>query len=161
MEAVTIKRSIWINAPRQRVWEAVTVPEQIAGWFAPGMTFKNENNIISILMDGQYVDVAWVEVVEPPRQLTTRGLPNKLIATTYLLEEENGGTRFTFVGTADIRLQKGLNIGGRRVDAILDVYNLSNFQKPVEEYPVVGPRSRATTAIQPPLAVHMGVRLTL
>jgi len=97
MEAVTIKRSIWINAPRQRVWEAVTVPEQIAGWFAPGMTFKNENNIISILMDGQYVDVAWVEVVEPPRQLTTRGLPDKLIATTYLLEEENGGTRFTVI----------------------------------------------------------------
>jgi hypothetical protein len=74
---------------------------------------------------------------------------------------ENGGTRFTFVGTADIRLQKGLNIGGRRVDAILDVYNLSNFQKPVEEYPVAGPRSRATTAIQPPLSVHIGVRITL
>ena len=97
MEAVTIKRSIWINAPRQRVWEAVTVPEQIAAWFAPGTSFKMENNIVSILMGDQYVDVAWVEVVEAPRQLTTRGLPEKLIATTYLLEEENGGTRFTVI----------------------------------------------------------------
>ena len=97
MEAVTIKRSIWINAPRTRVWEAVSVLEQIAAWFAPGMTFKMENNIISILMDGQYIDVAWVEVMEPPRQLTTRNLPDKTIATTYLLEEENGGTRFTVI----------------------------------------------------------------
>ena len=97
MEAVAIKRSIWINAPRERVWKAITVPEQIAGWFAPGTTFKNENNIISILMDGQYIDVAWVEVVEPPRQFTTRNMPDKNIATTYLLEEENGGTRFTVI----------------------------------------------------------------
>jgi len=97
MEAVTIKRSIWINAPRERVWQAISVPEQIAAWFAPGMTFKTENNIVSILMDGKYIDVALVEVVEPPRQFTTRGLPDKLIATTYLLEEVNGGTRFTVI----------------------------------------------------------------
>jgi uncharacterized protein YndB with AHSA1/START domain len=97
MEAVTLKRSIWINAPRERVWQAVSVPEQIAAWFAPGTTFKNENNIISILMDGQFLDVAWVEVIDPPRQLTTRPLPDKKTATTYLLEEENGGTRFTVI----------------------------------------------------------------
>jgi len=97
MEAVTIKRNIWINAPRERVWQAVSVPEQIAAWFAPGMTFKNENNIISILMDGKFIEVAWVETFDPPRQLTTRPLPHKLTATTYLLEEENGGTRFTVI----------------------------------------------------------------
>ena len=97
MEAVAIKRSIWINAPRERVWQAVTVPEQIASWFAPGMSFKMENDIVSILMGDQYVDVAWVEVIEAPRQLTTRPLPDKKTATTYLLEEENGGTRFTVI----------------------------------------------------------------
>ena len=97
MEAVTLKRSIWINAPRERVWQAVSVPEQIAAWFAPGMSFKMENNIVSILMEGKYMDVAWVEVIDPPRELTTRPLPNKQTATTYLLEEENGGTRFTVI----------------------------------------------------------------
>ena len=97
MEAISLKRSIWINAPRERVWQAVSIPEQIAAWFAPGMTFKNENNIISILMDGQYIDVAWVEVIDPPRELTTRPQPDKKTATTYLLEEENGGTRFTVI----------------------------------------------------------------
>jgi uncharacterized protein YndB with AHSA1/START domain len=99
MEAVAIKRSIWINAPRERVWQAISVPEQIAAWFAPGMTFKTENNIVSILMEGKYIDVALIEVNEPPRQFTTRGLPDKVIATTYLLEEENGGTRFTVIET--------------------------------------------------------------
>ena len=97
MEAVTLKRSIWINAPRQRVWDAVSVPEQIAAWFAPGMTFKFDNDIVSILMEGQYVDVAWVEVIDPPRELTTRPLPGKQTATSYILEEENGGTRFTVI----------------------------------------------------------------
>ncbi len=99
MEAVSLKRSIWINAPRQRVWDAVSVPEQIAAWFAPGMTFKMENDIVSILMEGQFVDVAWVEVVDPPRELTTRPLPDKKTATSYILEEENGGTRFTVIET--------------------------------------------------------------
>ena len=99
MEAVAIKRSIWINAPRERVWKAVSEPEQIAAWFAPGTRFKMENNIVSILMGDQYIDVASVEVVDPPRQLTTRGLPEKVIATTYLLEEENGGTRFIVIET--------------------------------------------------------------
>jgi len=99
MEAVTLKRSIWINAPRERVWKAVSEPEQIAAWFAPGTRFKMENNIVSVLMGDQYIDVAWVEVVEPPRQLTTRPLPHKLTATTYLMEEENGGTRFTVIET--------------------------------------------------------------
>ena len=99
MEAVAIKRSIWINAPRERVWKAVIEPEQIASWFAPGTSFKMENSIVSILMGDQYVDVAWIEVVEAPRQLTTRPLPHKLTATTYLLEEENGGTRFTVIET--------------------------------------------------------------
>jgi uncharacterized protein YndB with AHSA1/START domain len=97
MESVTLKRSIWINAPRERVWKAVSEPDQIAAWFAPGMSFKMENNIVSILMDGQFIDVAWIEVIDPPRELTTRPLPDKKTATTYLLEEENGGTRFTVI----------------------------------------------------------------
>ena len=97
MEAVTLKRSIWINAPRERVWKAVSEPAQIAAWFAPGTSFKMENNIVSIMMDGQFIDVAWVEVIEAPRQLTTRPLPDKKTATTYLLEDENGGTRFTVI----------------------------------------------------------------
>jgi uncharacterized protein YndB with AHSA1/START domain len=97
MEAVTLKRSIWINAPRERVWKAVIEPEQITAWFAPNTPIKFENDTVFIQMDGQFIPVAWVEKIDPPRELTTRGLPDKTTATSYLLEEENGGTRFIVV----------------------------------------------------------------
>lgn len=73
---------------------------------------------------------------------------------------ENGGTRFTYVGTLDVRLQKGFNVGNRQIDLILDGYNLSHLQNEVEEYPVINTRFRAVTAVQPPLAVHVGARFS-
>jgi uncharacterized protein YndB with AHSA1/START domain len=91
----TVQRSIWINAPRERVWRAVTEPAQIAAWFAPGTTFSFNGNIISIRMGDADVEVAIIEVLDPPRQITTRSLPDRALTTTYTLEEENGGTRFT------------------------------------------------------------------
>lgn len=97
MEKQTLKRSIWIDAPRERVWKAVTDPAQITTWFAPGTPIAQRDNIISIQMDGADIDVALIEVIDPPRQLTTRSLPDRLMTTTYLLEEEMGGTRFTVI----------------------------------------------------------------
>lgn len=94
-----IERGIWINAPRERVWLAVTEPTQITQWFAPGAEFTIKDNKIAIMMGGEYVELAFIETFDPPRQLTTVGLPERAIATTYLLEEENGGTRFTVVET--------------------------------------------------------------
>jgi uncharacterized protein YndB with AHSA1/START domain len=41
------------------------------------------------------IPIAIQEAPKQPQQVTTRGLPDQLIATTYLLEEENGGTRVT------------------------------------------------------------------
>ena len=35
MEILTVERSIWIGAPRERVWQAVTDPEQLAQWLLP------------------------------------------------------------------------------------------------------------------------------
>jgi hypothetical protein len=72
----------------------------------------------------------------------------------------NGGSRFAFTGTVDVRVQKGFTAGGLRVDAILDAYNLLNMMKEVEEYVVTGPRFRETTAIQPPRALHLGARMS-
>jgi uncharacterized protein YndB with AHSA1/START domain len=99
MEKITVKRSIWIAAPRERVWQAVTDPEQIAQWFAPGTSFSQNGNIISVHMGDMDVEVAIIELLDPPRQITTRNLPDRSIATTYTLEEENGGTRFTVTET--------------------------------------------------------------
>lgn len=97
MEKGTIERNIWINAPRERVWQAVTDPQQIAAWFAPGTAFSQNGNRISIRMGEMDVEVAVIEVLDPPRQLTTRSLHDTTLTTTYILEEENGGTRFTVI----------------------------------------------------------------
>ena len=71
----------------------------------------------------------------------------------------NAGSRFTFTGTLDLRLQKGLSIGGERLDAVVDLYNLFTRSNEVEEYVVTGPAFRTPTAIQPPRAIHLGLRL--
>jgi hypothetical protein len=72
----------------------------------------------------------------------------------------NGRTRFTYSMTIDARLQKGFAVGSGRVDLILDGYNLLNTAKEVEEFPVTGPQSRLTAAVQPPRALHVGLRIT-
>jgi hypothetical protein len=71
----------------------------------------------------------------------------------------NGRTRFTFEMTVDARLQKGLTIGGRRADLIVEAYNLFNEYLEVEEVVVSGPTSRVKTASQPPRALHFGIRI--
>jgi hypothetical protein len=71
-----------------------------------------------------------------------------------------GDARFSFTGTFDLRLQKGFSAGRTRIDAILDAYNLFNLGYEVEERVVTGPTFRYITAIQPPSAVHLGVRVT-
>ena len=61
--------------------------------------------------------------------------------------------------TVDARLQKGFTIAGRRVDAIVDAYNLFNEYLEVEEIAVSGATSRVKSASQPPRAIHFGVRI--
>jgi hypothetical protein len=71
----------------------------------------------------------------------------------------NAGSRFTFTGTLDLRVQKSFVIGGATLDAIFDAYNLFTRSNEVEEYVVTGPAFRTPTAIEPPPAIHLGVRV--
>jgi hypothetical protein len=71
----------------------------------------------------------------------------------------NGRTRFTFTATLDARLQKGFAINSKRLALVLDGYNLLNTQIEIEEFPVGGSLSRTTTAVQPPRALHAGIRI--
>jgi hypothetical protein len=72
----------------------------------------------------------------------------------------NGGTRFTFTGTLDLRVQKAFKVGAARLEALFDAYNLLTRSNEVEEYVVTGPAFRTSTAIQPPHSVHLGLRVT-
>jgi hypothetical protein len=71
----------------------------------------------------------------------------------------NGRTRFTYTLTVDGRLQKGFTVGACRLAAVLEVYNALNTGREIEESQISGPTSRTTTAVQPPRAVHAGIRI--
>ena len=72
----------------------------------------------------------------------------------------NGRTRFTFTATLDARLQKGFAVGSTHLAILVDAYNLLNTQIEIEEFQVGGPLSRTTTAVQPPRALHAGLKLS-
>ncbi len=71
----------------------------------------------------------------------------------------NGRSRFTFVLTFDARVEKSFSIGSRRLAATLDVFNIRGSATEVEEYVIWNPAYRATSAVQPPRVVRLGLRL--
>lgn len=99
MEQLTVERSIWIDAPRERVWQAIADPADLAQWLLPPMLGadmkRDANDTILISMGGMEIPVAVFEDVEPLRHLRSYGLPDHTISVTYLLEEENNGTLVT------------------------------------------------------------------
>lgn len=71
----------------------------------------------------------------------------------------NGRWRFTFVLTVDARVEKGFTVGGARVAAILEAFNLRGTAIEVEQDPTTGLPTRDDTAVQPPRALRLGVRV--
>jgi uncharacterized protein YndB with AHSA1/START domain len=108
METLAVERSVWVAAPRERAWSAVTEPEQLNRWYATyyhweipalevGATIKFYNKDKNTDMQ-----LATIEVVDPPRQFTLRWQPDReypamTLVTTFMLEEENNGTRVTLI----------------------------------------------------------------
>lgn len=97
MEQPEVERSTWIDAPRARVWQAITDPAELAQWLLPpalGAHMKRDaHDTLFVAMGGMEIPVATLEALDPPQRVRSRGLPDRLIAITYALEEENGGTR--------------------------------------------------------------------
>jgi uncharacterized protein YndB with AHSA1/START domain len=104
MEKIAVERSVWIHAPINRVWLAVTDAQQLSQWYAtyykweiPSLKvgaqvkfFNGENDIVH----------ATIVVVDPPREFTVRweadkNYPSMSLVTSFRLAEENGGTRAT------------------------------------------------------------------
>ena len=101
MEKLTVERSIWIAAPRERVWNAITQSEQIREWWGDYW----EISALRVGAEVKFGDpddsmLAKVAVVDPPREFSIQWPPQPQyhsidIFTTFLLDEENGGTRVT------------------------------------------------------------------
>jgi uncharacterized protein YndB with AHSA1/START domain len=94
-----LEHSIWIDAPREQVWRAVTDPDQIIRWFAPnlpGATMeRDENGTVTVHLGPVGVEFVVLTIVEPLRQVANRTLPDGQVTVTYTLDEEQNGTRFT------------------------------------------------------------------
>jgi uncharacterized protein YndB with AHSA1/START domain len=104
METVAVERSVLINAPRERVWKAITDPAQLEQWYAPGCPWEIPALQVgaTVKFHNTYTDIqlATIEVLDPLKQLTLRwqldpAHPGITLLNSFLLEEENGNTRVT------------------------------------------------------------------
>jgi uncharacterized protein YndB with AHSA1/START domain len=108
MDQLLVERSMWIAASVERVWQAVTDPEQVAQWLLPpalgAQLRRDQNGTIFVCMGPIEIPFASVEVIEAPWKVRSQNLPDRLLTTTYQLAEENGGTRVTVTMTGFERL---------------------------------------------------------
>lgn len=104
MEAIGIERSIWVDAPPERAWRAVTEAEQLGKWYAPSFTWEipalEIGARVKFYNSDTDIQVATIEVIDPLRQFRLRWEPMQdyeavQLVTTFRLVEENGGTRVT------------------------------------------------------------------
>lgn len=107
-QTMTVERSIWIAAPRERVWQAITQPRQLEQWYAKGCPWEipalEVGATVKFYNTDTDIQTATIAVVDPPRQLTLRWqpdpmFPSALLTNTFLLEEEENGTRVTVTQT--------------------------------------------------------------
>jgi len=87
-------------------------------------------------------------------------VPNLNQGAEFIRAYPAGDTRFTYVGTLDVRLQKGFRVAGGELDGFVDAFNVINLGNEVEEQVVTGPGFRTITAVQPPRAIHIGLRVS-
>lgn len=100
MEPLTVERSIWIAARRERVWSAITDPSQLEVWFAPGskweITALKIGGIVKFYNTETDIAVHTIEALDPPREFSLSWQEDgKPMRTTFKLEEEKNGTRVT------------------------------------------------------------------
>jgi hypothetical protein len=72
-----------------------------------------------------------------------------------------GRTRFTFTFTLDTHFEKTFSVGRAKIAGIVEVFNLLDTHKEVEEDVTTGPTFRDPTAFQPPRVARIGFRIGL
>lgn len=114
MEQLTVVRTIWIQASRERVWAAVTEAEQLSRWYSPGspweipslkagavVLFHHSPNRYHSGMEVVTLR-ATIETVDPLHRFAVRWEYEESdvdMLTTFILTEENGGTKVTITET--------------------------------------------------------------
>ncbi len=101
METMKAERSIVIAADRERVWRAITTPEQISKWFDGTMEWQFKlapGETITLSMD-DFKGYARIVTVEPPERFAFTWTPEPSnpveSLVTFQLESIPEGTRVT------------------------------------------------------------------
>jgi uncharacterized protein YndB with AHSA1/START domain len=132
METIAVERSIWIAAPRERVWRAITDPEQLTQWYAPGCPWDipalQVGATVTFYNTDTDIQRGTIEVVAPPHQLTLRWQPDQTypattLVTTFLLAEEHSGTQVTIIEAGYESLPE--NVRQHRLDETAQGYGES------------------------------------
>jgi uncharacterized protein YndB with AHSA1/START domain len=98
-----VRRVVEIRAPRERVWSALTRPEELLRWFP---TERAEVDLrpggLAAFVWDESADEAVIEVVEPPGRFAFRwrpaGLDRPYTTVSFTLEEiDASSTRLTLV----------------------------------------------------------------
>ncbi len=99
MEQITVERSILIDAPRERVWQALTEPAQIGQWFLPpalgASLTQDASGALVVSLGPMQIALATLEIVDAAQRVRSRGLPDDLLTVDYTLADEPGRTRVT------------------------------------------------------------------
>lgn len=126
MEKMTVERSIWINAPRERVWKAITTSEQIRQWWGDYWEIT-ALEVGATIKFGEPADLmlATVAVADSPREFKIQWPPQEQyhdieMFTIFMLAEENGGTRVTVTETGFEALPD--DIRQKRIDSTASGY---------------------------------------
>ena len=115
---LSFETSIFIAAPRSRVWQAVTEPNQLEQWFVPGSPWEipslEVGAPVNFYFAGTDKQEAVIEVVDALSQFRLRwseheSHPETIMVTTFTLADENEGTRITIHEAAFKALPDGLN----------------------------------------------------
>ncbi len=110
-----IEKNVTINAPRSRVWNALTDVQQFGEWFGVKFNapFKPGATLVGNITNKGYEHIemtAWVETVEPETRFAFRWHPHAIDTThdysaepttliTFTLVDASGGTNLTVVET--------------------------------------------------------------
>ena len=117
METLAVERSVLIDAPPQRVWQAITDPAKLEQWYAPGCPWEipalQPGETIKFHNTDTDIQLATIEVLEPLREFTLRWQldpmhPGLTLSNSFRLEPENGSTRVTVSQTGYESLPDGM-----------------------------------------------------
>ncbi len=108
-QAPAVERSIFVAAPRARVWRAVTDAKDIQGWFSPATAWRvtelRVGGRISVVSPETGADtyIQIIDVVDAPSRFVTRSDPDQPESmrdqSVWTLVDEGAGTRVTITNT--------------------------------------------------------------